>query len=157
MRTNSSTQYHSPKARVWVSRNVMPITMLKNSLLLILLFATSCGKPSAGSFADKFGKIPKGCEIQEFWFSGAGMDHCYLWKIKFEKIDTINSWLQSKKIQEANDCEFRIEENIYPKWWNNSKINPIDYSCYEKIIGNKFVYFYIDEANKIIFAQWHDT
>ena len=80
---------------------------VKHKLILIVMFAFltvlySCnGKEAGASYVNKIGELPKGATISDFWFSGPGMDHCYLWKIDFENADNKTKYITNLKDYES--------------------------------------------------------
>jgi hypothetical protein len=114
-------------------------------------------KTAPGSFYDQFGVDPGDARITQFYFSGLGMDHAYLWVIEPIDDKLIDEIVKAASLVPRKDpFEGSSLNSEFPAWWDTDAIEQLP-EGYFKDGDRKFWRLWIDRRANRIYAQWFDT
>jgi hypothetical protein len=130
--------------------------------ICILLIFTYVSKSSGRMLSEKVGIEPleHHISIDNYYFSGIGMDHYYLWEISMPNVSSfenrlIKIGLQSGEINNSG-CLY-LSENSHPDWWNSDDQITKNYKLYlnDKAQGGSTC-IYISKTKPIAYLMWFD-
>jgi hypothetical protein len=115
----------------------------------------------------KIDALPDNSELLEFYFSGLGIDHHYLWKIdgnklsNLEIINRINAKIQKKT--SSSGC-LSLSKKQAPNWWPVDDIEDVlwdsnepKYELYVKNLQyNSTVCVFNSLIDNTLYIQWFD-
>lgn len=138
-------------------------TGIRTSWFLLYLFSTmilvgGC-KTEKGSFKTKFGSLPASCSIQEYWWSGAGLDHSYIWKLRFVSVEDIDGWIGSlagyESIKNLHSWNAGLISSAFPSWWDRDHLSTLEGLRKEGDRVGRFIF--VDRDVLVVYLQWFDT
>ena len=136
-------------------------TIMLGGLLYILFFHSYLmygveNQPS-NAFSRFYHPVPVNAKIEKYWFSGLGMDHTYVWKIRFKTKIEFESEMARYKTFESNIDGLGVDTGIVsdnlPYWWDDKKLEILDGKRFRnKTLERKYVFF--DKKSMTIYYQW---
>jgi hypothetical protein len=126
------------------------------AVCVVAMLATGC-KTAPGSFYQKFGVDPGSARITQFYFSGLGMDHAYLWVIEPVDDTLIDAVVKAAGLVPRKDLfEGSSLISDFPPWWDSDTIEQLP-EGYFRDGDRQFWRVWIDRRSNRIHAQWFDT
>lgn len=117
---------------------------------------TGC-KTGPASFREKFGVDTGSARITQFYFSGFGMDHSYLWVIEPVDEELIKAIVKSAGLVPRKDAfEGSSLISEFPSWWDTEAIEQLP-EGYFMDGDRQYWRVWIDRQSNRIYAQWFDT
>ena len=117
---------------------------------------TGC-KTGRGSLYDKFGVALGDARIVHFHFSGAGMDHSYVWVIDLADDEFIDAIVKSASLSPRKDrSEGSSLRSGFPAWWDTDAIEQLPEGYFRDGV-RQFWRVWIDRQSNRIYAMWFDT
>ena len=132
-----------------------------HSLLVSMLasaLVVGCDKQPGSTLESKFGTpLPVGVQVEHFEWSGAGMDHWYLWVIKPADAAFVQSLIKSAGLNRATsrDDASGLHSN-WPTWWPQKTIESLP-ECYFRNDGREYLRVWVDSKRNCVYMQWFDT
>lgn len=126
------------------------------AVCVVAMLVTGC-KTAPGSFHEKFGVDPGSARITQFYFSGLGMDHAYLWVIEpvddsvIDAVVKASGLLPRRGMFEGSSGR----SSGYPAWWDTDGIEQLP-EGYFRDGDRQFWRVWIDRRSNRIYAQWFD-
>ncbi len=118
---------------------------------------TGC-KTGPASFREKFGVDTGSARITQFYFSGLGMDHAYLWVIEPGDDALIGSIVKASGLTpraDAFDASGGLSSD-FPAWWDADVIERLA-EAYFKNARGQYWRMWVDRQSNRLYAQWFDT
>ena len=120
-----------------------------------MMFLTICGcKSSSDSLKEKFPDLSGNLDIQQFWFSGLGMDHCYLWAVTSDSFPTEEALIESGF--EVKENQKGLTSDKHPAWWPDA-INLRSMKAYYQNDGTEFRVIWVDQKPNLYYLTWFNT
>lgn len=138
------------------------------AIFVMFLMLYSCVYKNSGvSLQTKLGVSPftQGITLKNFYFSGFGMDHHYLWEIKFNSKERIDHFLKEAQAVKAKNraSTMCLSLSEAPDWWPLADINAAqwnyhdtDYDLYARKTKYGYVCIFLDEKQRLAYVQWFD-
>ncbi|MGJ3243742.1 MAG: hypothetical protein ACFE0O_12440 [Opitutales bacterium] len=133
----------------WLIRKKIPST------LIALMVLTICGcKSDSNSLQEKFPELSGDFEIKQFWFSGLGMDHCFLWTVTSDSFPNEDVLTQSGF--EVRKKQGGLSSEKHPAWWpDGNSLRRM--TAYYQNEGNEFRIIWLNRKSKFYYLTWFDT
>lgn len=133
--------------------------LLAGALLVagVAAVVTGC-KTGPASFREKFGVDTGSARITQFYFSGFGMDHAYLWVIEPVDDALIDSIVKASGLTpraNAFDTSGGLSSD-FPAWWDADAIERVA-EAYFKNAHGQYWRVWVERQSNRIYAQWFDT
>lgn len=114
-------------------------------------------KTGPGSFHDKFGVGTGNARVSQFYFSGLGMDHAYLWVIEPFDDQMIAAIVEAARLRpRQNRSDGASLSSEFPAWWDSEAIEQLP-EGYFRNGPRQFWRVWIDRSSNRVYAQWFDT
>jgi hypothetical protein len=115
------------------------------------------GKTGQGAFEDKFGVTPTGTNVTQFWWSGFGMDHSYLWILEPADEASIRAIVGAARLAPPpDDADVDGPPSAAPAWWEPDLLERLP-ERYVRSEQRQYWRLWVDRRSNRIYALWFDT
>lgn len=130
------------------------------ALLVCVAAAVSSGcKTGPGSFRDKFGVDPIDAQVTDFWWSGFGMDHAYLWVLEPADDRFVGAVVRSAQLAPPRselETDGPGQGRPTPPWWDSRTIEALP-ERYVRNGAGQYWRVWVDRRSNRIYAFWYDV
>lgn len=126
--------------------------------ILCLLIAGCGANAPKPAYERLVGPIPDGAQITRYWSSGLGIDHVYLWQLRFDRLADYNAAIGALSAIDTDLIWVRYAAASHPTqphWWNEGKLGEL--MGRQRQHDNVFISWFFDPIVPVIYVQWMDT
>jgi hypothetical protein len=132
-------------------------------IICVAWILLSVSKSSERMLAERIGVEPsdRQISIENYYFSGLGMDHYYLWELSISNISSIERIVNKTGLQPGeihkSGCLYLFEDQS-PDWWDSHEHSAGAFKLFVKndVKGGN-ICMYISKKNPIVYVTWFDN